>query len=129
MAVERAEEMPAGRLLRRLAEMPTERTVEMVLERPLERPLYLSEEMLLGMVYMHQYRFLTIAQFARITATLRRGQPCDRRPDRAGKGRCSPVNSLALDDLQINPSAQLLLAEIHRAPTGQESQRRPTLLI
>ena len=55
--------MPEGRLL----EMPTERTVEMVLERALERPLYLSPEMLRGMVSMHRYRFLTIAQFARIT--------------------------------------------------------------
>jgi hypothetical protein len=40
----------------------------MVLERALERPLYLSPEMLLGMVYMHHYRFLTIPQFARITS-------------------------------------------------------------
>jgi hypothetical protein len=49
---ERAEEMPAGRLLQRLAEMPTERTVEMVLERAVERPLYLSEEMLLGIHFI-----------------------------------------------------------------------------
>jgi hypothetical protein len=52
--------MPGGRL----PEMPTERLKEMALERALERPLYLSPEMLLGMAYMHNYRFLTIPQFA-----------------------------------------------------------------
>lgn len=56
------------RVLERPLERFTERTLEMALERSVERPLYLSEECLLGLVFMHNYRFLTIPQFARVSS-------------------------------------------------------------
>ena len=43
------------------------RLPERLKERSTERPLYLSPEMLLGLAFMHYYRFLMIAQFARIS--------------------------------------------------------------
>jgi len=36
-------------------------------KRHIQRPLYLAKETLMGLLFMHRYRFLTIAQFARVS--------------------------------------------------------------
>jgi len=35
--------------------------------RHIQQPLYLAKETLTGLLFMHRYRFLTIAQFARVS--------------------------------------------------------------
>ncbi|MBV8894782.1 MAG: hypothetical protein JO266_22865 [Acidobacteria bacterium] len=59
-------ERPVEMALERFLEMVLERLMERVIEMPVERSPERSLEMLLGMVFMHYYWFLTIAQFARV---------------------------------------------------------------